>query len=154
MWAALFLLREINSPMDSGASVSQKPTSSFICGWSVNRNGGFQSFAGISINVAPCTQVPSTLQGILFTILRSFTMKTLTSSSLLFTLLSLVNAQLDGIDQQDIIDEAEHLLVDNTGMNSVPFVSVVSPCSNYAGFASDLADRGEQTSAQWVRFAP
>ncbi|KAE9372701.1 heme peroxidase [Stipitochalara longipes BDJ] len=80
-------------------------------------------------------------------------MKIYNSSVLLFSLPIWANAQLDGIDQQDIIDEVEHILVDNTGMNSVPFVSAVSPCSNYTGFASDPANRGEQTSAQWVRFA-
>jgi hypothetical protein len=68
-------------------------------------------------------------------------------------LLSPIDAQVDGIDLQDLIEEIEHVLVDNAGMNSVPFVSVVSPCKNYAGFAPDPVNRGEQTSAQWIRFA-
>ncbi|CZR56980.1 related to beta-1,3 exoglucanase precursor [Phialocephala subalpina] len=65
----------------------------------------------------------------------------------------MTNADFPGIDREDMIEEMEHFLVDNTGTNSVPIVAAVSPCSNYAGFASDPTNRGEQTSAQWVRFA-
>jgi hypothetical protein len=65
--------------------------------------------------------------------------------------LSLVLAQ--GVEQRDQMEEMEHLLVDNFDTNSNGFIAAVSPCLNYIGFASDPKDRGEQTSAQWVRFA-
>jgi hypothetical protein len=71
----------------------------------------------------------------------------------IFTLLCTTLADFPGIDRQDMIEEMEHLLVDNLGTNSIPIVSAVTPCSNYAGFASNPQYRGEQTSAQWVRFA-
>ena len=61
-------------------------------------------------------------------------------------------AQLNGIDQRDKIEEMEHIWVDNGGTNSDGFVNAVTPCSNYIGFASSGANRGEQSSAQWVRF--
>ena len=64
---------------------------------------------------------------------------------------SLVLAQ--GVQLRDQTEEIEHLLVDNFGFNSNAFISAVSPCLNYFGFASDPKNRGEQTSAQWVRFA-
>ncbi|KAM0146237.1 hypothetical protein ACHAPG_011247 [Botrytis cinerea] len=44
----------------------------------------------------------------------------------------------------------EHIWVDNDGTNSNGFVKGVSPCLNYALGSSN---QGEQTSAQWVRFA-
>ena len=65
--------------------------------------------------------------------------------------LSLLLAQ--GVERRDQMEEMEHLLVDNLGTNSNGFIAAVSPCLNYIGFASDPKDRGEQTSAQWVRFA-
>jgi hypothetical protein len=43
--------------------------------------------------------------------------------------------------------------VDNFGTNANGFIAAVSPCTNYIGFAPNPPDRGEQTSAQWVRFA-
>ncbi len=70
-----------------------------------------------------------------------------------FALLSSTNADFPGIDREDMIEEMEHYLVDSSGTNSVPIVNAVTPCSNYVGFASDPKDRGEQTSAEWVRFA-
>ncbi|KAF8859171.1 heme peroxidase [Acephala macrosclerotiorum] len=47
----------------------------------------------------------------------------------------------------------EHILVDNNGTNNDGFMNAVTPCSNYVGFASNGSDRGEQSSAQWVRVA-
>lgn len=63
---------------------------------------------------------------------------------------SSVIANINGIDQRDMMEEMEHLLVDNGGTNSVNFVSAVSPCSQYI---TGNQFQGEQTSAQWVRFA-
>ncbi|TVY62831.1 WSC domain-containing protein [Lachnellula suecica] len=60
-------------------------------------------------------------------------------------------AQFNGIDIRDKIEEIEHLWVDNRGTNSDGFVGGVTPCANYIGFASNGRNRGEQTSAQWVR---
>ena len=54
--------------------------------------------------------------------------------------------------QRNSMEEMEHLLIDNFDTNSNGFIAAVSPCTNYIGFASDPGDRGEQTSAQWVRF--
>jgi hypothetical protein len=68
------------------------------------------------------------------------------------SLLQLLLAAQAQITQRDSMEEMEHLLVDNFGTNSNGFIAAVSPCTNYIGFASDPADRGEQTSAQWVRF--
>lgn len=61
-------------------------------------------------------------------------------------------AQINGIDRRDMIEEMEHIWVDNGGTNSDGFVNAVTPCSNYVGFASNTTIRGEQSSAQWVRF--
>ncbi|KUJ21869.1 heme peroxidase [Mollisia scopiformis] len=80
--------------------------------------------------------------------MKSFTLTIVSVLALFCT----TNADFPGIDRQDMIEEMEHYLVDNAGTNSVPIVSAVSSCSNYAGFASDPQNRGEQTSAQWVRF--
>ncbi|KUJ07877.1 heme peroxidase [Mollisia scopiformis] len=74
----------------------------------------------------------------------------LTSFSILF---GIVNAQTNGISLRDKMEEMEHIWVDNAGINSDGFVNAVTPCSNYVGFASDATDRGEQSSAQWVRVA-
>lgn len=49
-----------------------------------------------------------------------------------------------------MMEEIEHILVDNVGTNSVGLVGAVTPCSNYASGASTA---GESTSAEWVRFA-
>ncbi|KAL2072695.1 hypothetical protein VTL71DRAFT_12038 [Oculimacula yallundae] len=68
-------------------------------------------------------------------------------------LVGLALADIPGISRQASIDELEHLLVDNGGYNSVMFASAVTPCSKYAGFAPGGVNQGEQTSAQWVRFA-
>jgi len=68
-------------------------------------------------------------------------------------LVATANAQANGIDLRDKMEEMEHILVDNRGSDSDGFVNAVTPCLNYVGFASDATDRGEQSSAQWVRFA-
>ncbi|KAH8646904.1 heme peroxidase [Xylariales sp. PMI_506] len=47
----------------------------------------------------------------------------------------------------------EHLLVDNSGTNADGFFAAITPCSTYLGFASNAANRGEQSAAQWVRVA-
>ncbi|RDW79676.1 hypothetical protein BP6252_04314 [Coleophoma cylindrospora] len=62
-----------------------------------------------------------------------------------------VGANTNGIDARDIMEEMEHIMVDNGGTNSDGFVAAITPCSNYVGFASNATIRGEQTSAQWVR---
>ncbi|RDW92072.1 hypothetical protein BP5796_01466 [Coleophoma crateriformis] len=64
---------------------------------------------------------------------------------------TLVGANTNGIDERDIMEEMEHIMVDNGGTNSDGFVAAITPCSNYVGFASNATIRGEQTSAQWVR---
>lgn len=56
-----------------------------------------------------------------------------------------------GISAREAWEEMEHLLVDNGGTNSDAFVDAVTPCSNYVGFQSNGDNRGEQSSAQWVR---
>lgn len=60
------------------------------------------------------------------------------TSTLVFvlTFVSLVLADIPGIERQASIDELEHFLVDNGGYNSVPFASAVSPCAKYSGFVS------------------
>ncbi|KAK6587424.1 hypothetical protein PZA11_000714 [Diplocarpon coronariae] len=75
------------------------------------------------------------------------------SRSFILAFASLVLADIPGIDRRDSIAELEHILVDNGGYNAAPFFAAVSPCSNYAGFAEGGPNQGEQTSAQWVRFA-
>ncbi|ESZ91631.1 hypothetical protein SBOR_7993 [Sclerotinia borealis F-4128] len=65
-------------------------------------------------------------------------------------LLSGCHAQVDGIDVRDMMEEMEHVWVDNDGTNSNGFLKDVSPCLNYA---SGSSNQGRQTSAQWVRFA-
>lgn len=64
-------------------------------------------------------------------------------------------AELDsnGIELRDKIEEMEQIMVDNLGTNSDGFFNTVTPCSNYVGFQSNATIRGEQSSAQWVRFA-
>jgi hypothetical protein len=57
----------------------------------------------------------------------------------------------NGISARDRIEEMEHIIVDNGGTNADGFVAAITPCSTYLGFASDATDRGEQSSAQWVR---
>jgi len=59
-------------------------------------------------------------------------------------------SQLNGIDMRDRMEEMEHIWVDNNGANADGFVGAVSPCSNYVG--PNGQNRGEQSSAQWVRF--
>ncbi|TVY22534.1 WSC domain-containing protein [Lachnellula hyalina] len=59
-------------------------------------------------------------------------------------------SQLNGIDMRDRMEEMEHIWVDNNGANTDGFVGAVSPCSNYVG--PNGQNRGEQSSAQWVRF--
>jgi hypothetical protein len=61
--------------------------------------------------------------------------------------------QINGIDVRDMMEEMEHILVDNRGTNSDGFVAAVTPCLNYVGFASNASIRGEQSAAQWVRAA-
>lgn len=65
---------------------------------------------------------------------------------------SLATAYTSDIDARDIYEEVEHIMVDNAGYNRDAFVAAVTPCSNYVGFASNGTDRGEQSSAEWVRF--
>lgn len=60
----------------------------------------------------------------------------------------LASATLDGIDVRDMIEEMEHIMVDNFGTNSDGFINAVTPCLNYA---TGSADQGEQSSAEWVR---
>lgn len=65
-------------------------------------------------------------------------------------LLQVARAQtsLDGIDPRDVIEEMEHLLVDNFGTNADGFVAAITPCSKYVTGADTV---GEQSTAQWVR---
>lgn len=57
----------------------------------------------------------------------------------------------NGISARDRIEEMEHIIVDNGGTNSDGFVAAITPCSTYLGFAANATNRGEQSSAQWVR---
>lgn len=70
-------------------------------------------------------------------------------------LLGVASAQTDsnGIEIRDKMEWMEHILVDNNGTNNDGFMNAVTPCLNYVGFASNGSDRGEQSSAQWVRIA-
>lgn len=57
--------------------------------------------------------------------------------------------------QSLIIDELEHLLVDNGGKNDAAFYSGITPCSTYFDGSTGRFDNtlGRQTSAQWIRVA-
>lgn len=48
------------------------------------------------------------------------------------------------------MEEMEHIMVDNFGTNNDGFVNAITPCSKYVSGSSKT---GQQTSAQWVRFA-
>lgn len=67
-------------------------------------------------------------------------------------LLSLIGVaaalQINGIEQRDMMEEMEHILVDNGGTNSDGLVNAITPCSN---FATGNRNQGEQTTAEWVR---
>lgn len=57
--------------------------------------------------------------------------------------------------QSLVIDELEHLLVDNRGKNDGAFFSGITPCSTYFDGSTGRFDNtlGRQTSSQWIRTA-
>lgn len=61
-----------------------------------------------------------------------------------------VFADTNGISSRDILEEMEHIMVDNFGTNSDGFVNAITPCSKYVSGSSTT---GEQTTAQWVWFS-
>ena len=52
-----------------------------------------------------------------------------------------------------ILNELEHLYLDNSGPNSIK--STITPCTNYVDSTTGLNDNtlGRQSSAQWIRTA-
>lgn len=66
---------------------------------------------------------------------------------------SLVLAQLLPDSQALILNELEHLYLDNSGPGSIK--STITPCSNYVDSTTGLNNNtlGRQTTAQWIRTA-
>ncbi|KAJ5038456.1 uncharacterized protein L3040_007314 [Drepanopeziza brunnea f. sp. 'multigermtubi'] len=83
----------------------------------------------------------------------SVALSTVVRLSLVQLLGSAVAQSINGIELRDMMEEMEHHLVDNAGMNNSPFVAAVNPCSNYVGFQPDAQNRREITAAEWVRVA-
>ncbi len=85
----------------------------------------------------------------------------LTSCVTRMSILVLFWAARDAVSQQIpdsqslIIDELEHLLVDNGGKDDAAFYTGVTPCSTYFDGSTGLFNNtlGRQTSAQWIRVA-
>lgn len=61
---------------------------------------------------------------------------------------SLALAQLNGIALRDMMEEMEHLLVDNGGMNSNGFVVGMAPCSSDSPGSANMS---RQSSPEVVR---
>ncbi|KAI9050226.1 hypothetical protein LZ554_006365 [Drepanopeziza brunnea f. sp. 'monogermtubi'] len=85
--------------------------------------------------------------------LHSVALSTIVRLSLVQLLGSAVAQSSNGIELRDMMEEMEHHLVDNAGMNNSPFVAAVKPCSNYVGFQPDPQNRREETAAEWIRIA-
>ena len=65
-----------------------------------------------------------------------------------------VSAQLLPDSKALVLNELEHIYLDNSGPNSI--VSTIIPCSNYVDSATGgLVNNtlGRQTAAQWIRTA-
>ena len=67
--------------------------------------------------------------------------------------LSPIFAQLLPNSQALMLNELEHLYLDNPGPNSIK--STIIPCTNYVDSTTGLNDNtlGRETSAQWIRTA-
>lgn len=65
----------------------------------------------------------------------------------------LVFAQLLPDSQALVLNELEHLYLDNPGPNSIK--STITPCTNYVDSTTGLNNNtlGRQSSAQWIRTA-
>lgn len=86
----------------------------------------------------------------------SFSLEMPFSSCILasLALLSAVHAYYNGITTQERVEEIEHVMVDNGGFNSDGAFNAITPCSNYfspGGPGASSQDKGEQTTAEWVR---
>jgi hypothetical protein len=68
----------------------------------------------------------------------------------LFTVITALTSSATYTWPNYVMDELEHLLVDNGGFNDGGVKSAVTPCSNYVS-GSQLA--GRETAAQWIRVA-
>lgn len=64
-----------------------------------------------------------------------------------------VSAQLLPDSQALVLNELEHLYLDNGGPNSIK--STITPCTNYVDSSTGLNNNtlGRQSSAQWIRTA-
>ena len=64
-----------------------------------------------------------------------------------------VFAQLLPDSEALVLNELEHLYLDNPGPNSIK--STITPCTNYVDSTTGLNNNtlGRQTSAQWIRTA-
>lgn len=64
-----------------------------------------------------------------------------------------VFAQLLPDSQALVLNELEHLYLDNSGPGSIK--STITPCTNYVDSSTGLNNNtlGRQTSAQWIRTA-
>lgn len=61
---------------------------------------------------------------------------------------------LEGIPVRDLMEEAEHIMVDNGGANGHSFVSAITPCSRFVDApAGQISVTSEQSTAQWIRLA-
>ena len=76
--------------------------------------------------------------------------------TLLLWRVSIVTSQQIPDSQSLIVDELEHLLVDNGGKNDAAFYVGITPCSAYfdpAHFRFGANTYGRQTAAEWIRVA-
>lgn len=73
----------------------------------------------------------------------------------LLWVVSIATSQQIPNSQSLVIDELEHLLVDNGGKNDAAFFSGITPCSTYFDSSTGRIDNtlGRQTSSQWIRVA-
>lgn len=64
-----------------------------------------------------------------------------------------VSAQLLPDSQALVLNELEHLYLDNSGPNSIK--STITPCTNYVDSTTGLNNNtlGRQSTAQWIRTA-
>lgn len=76
-----------------------------------------------------------------------------TSILLCIATISLVFAQLLPDSPALVLNELEHLYLDNPGPGSIK--STITPCTNYVDSSTGLNNNtlGRQTSAQWIRTA-
>lgn len=72
---------------------------------------------------------------------------------LCFATLFPVLAQLLPDSQALVLNELEHLYLDNSGPGSIK--STITPCTNYVDSTTGLNNNtlGRQTTAQWIRTA-